>query len=48
MALGHKNVWNTKHHRTKLLLIMFSAELKPVANNKNIFNVEYTYKYTTV
>jgi hypothetical protein len=41
--LGHTvtNIWNNKQYRTKLPLSMFFVELKPVPNNKDIFNVEY-------
>jgi hypothetical protein len=41
--LGHTvtNIWNIKQYRTKLPLSMFFVELKPVSNNKDIFNVEY-------
>jgi hypothetical protein len=34
------NTWNIKQYRTKLSLSMFFVELKPVPNNKDIFNVE--------
>jgi hypothetical protein len=41
--LGHMdiNIWNIKQYRTKLPFSMFFADLKPVTNNKDIFNVEY-------
>jgi hypothetical protein len=35
------NIWNIKQNRTKLHLAMFSVELKPAPNNKDIFLVEY-------
>jgi hypothetical protein len=41
--LGHTvtNIFNIKHHSTKLPLSMFFVDLKPASNIKNIFNVEY-------
>jgi hypothetical protein len=41
--LGHNvtNIYNIKHHLTKLPLPMFFVDLKPAMNNKDIFNVEY-------
>jgi hypothetical protein len=41
--LGHTvpNIFNIKHHSTKLPLSMFFVDLKPASNNKDIFNVEY-------
>jgi hypothetical protein len=41
--LGHTvtNIYNIKHHLTKLPLPMFFVDLKPATNNKDIFNVEY-------
>jgi hypothetical protein len=41
--LGHTvaTMWNIKQYRTKLPLFMLFVELKPVPNNKDIFNVEY-------
>jgi hypothetical protein len=45
--LGHSvtNIWIIKQYKTKLLFSMFFAELKPAANNKDIFNVIYIYIY---
>jgi hypothetical protein len=41
--LGHTvtNICNVKQYRTKLPVSMFFVELKPAANNKDIFGVEY-------
>jgi ribosome-associated translation inhibitor RaiA len=41
--LGHTitNIYNVKHHLTKLPLPMFFVDAKPATNNKDIFNVEY-------
>jgi hypothetical protein len=41
--LGHKvaNIWNIKQFQTKLQLSMFFVDLKPVPNNKDIFDVEF-------
>jgi hypothetical protein len=41
--LGHTvtNIWNITHFRTKLPLPIFIVDLKPTANNKEIFNVGY-------
>jgi hypothetical protein len=41
--LGHTvtNIYNIKHNLTKLPLPIFFVDLKPVTNNKEIFNVEY-------
>jgi hypothetical protein len=40
--LNHKitNIWNIKHHKTKLSLPIFFVELKPSPNNKDISTVE--------
>jgi hypothetical protein len=35
------NTWNIKQQRTKLPLSVFFVDLKPVPNNKDIFNVYY-------
>jgi hypothetical protein len=35
------NIWNIKQYGTKLLLSMFSVELKPAPNSGDIFNIEY-------
>jgi hypothetical protein len=34
------NIWNIKQYRTKLQLSIFFVELKPAANNKDIFTFE--------
>ena len=41
--LGHAvtNRWNIRQYKTKKLLPMFFFELKPVLNNKDIYNVEF-------
>jgi hypothetical protein len=41
--LGHTvtNILNIKHYRTKLPLSILFVKLKPVPNNKDMFNVEY-------
>jgi hypothetical protein len=35
------NIWNIEQYRTKLTLLMFSVDLTPALNNKDIFGVEY-------
>jgi hypothetical protein len=43
VELGHTvtNIWNIKQYRTQLPLSMFSVEMEPDPNNKDIFNLEY-------
>jgi hypothetical protein len=40
---GHAvtNIWNIKQYKNNIPLSVFSVELKPAPNNKDIFNVEY-------
>jgi hypothetical protein len=43
VKLGHTvtNIWSSIQYRTKLPLSMSFVEMKPVPNNKDIFNAEY-------
>jgi hypothetical protein len=34
-------IWHNKQYGTRLPLSMFFVDLKPVPNNKDIFNMEY-------
>jgi len=34
-----KNIWNMRQRYTKEFLYMFFVELKPVTNNKDIYNI---------
>jgi hypothetical protein len=44
------NIWNIKQYRTKLTLSMFSVDLKPTQNNKDIVtcSTEGRCYYTTL